>query len=48
LAAIRSDLRPHAREVAQLAALTGLAAARPPEEALPVYLRDQVATPMQR
>jgi tRNA threonylcarbamoyladenosine biosynthesis protein TsaB len=47
-AAIRSDLRPHAREIAQLAAGAGLAAARPPDEALPVYLRDNVATPAQR
>jgi tRNA threonylcarbamoyladenosine biosynthesis protein TsaB len=48
LALIRSDLRPHAREVAQLAARAGLAAARPPEDALPVYLRDDVATPAAR
>jgi tRNA threonylcarbamoyladenosine biosynthesis protein TsaB len=48
LAMIRSDLRPHARDVAQLAAREGLAAARPPEDALPVYLRDDVATPARR
>jgi tRNA threonylcarbamoyladenosine biosynthesis protein TsaB len=37
-------LRPHAREIAELAASEGLAAAVPPELGLPVYLRDDVAT----
>lgn len=36
-------LRPHAREIALLAAQDGLAAAVAPEAAQPVYLRDQVA-----
>ena len=34
---------PHAREIAQLAAHDGLARAVPAEQALPVYLRDNVA-----
>jgi tRNA threonylcarbamoyladenosine biosynthesis protein TsaB len=37
-------LRPHALEIAELAAAEGLARAVPPEQALPVYLRDEVAT----
>jgi hypothetical protein len=45
LAAIRAEARVHASDVARLAAYTGLAAAGPPEAALPVYLRDDVATP---
>jgi tRNA threonylcarbamoyladenosine biosynthesis protein TsaB len=36
-------LRPRALEIAELAAAAGLAAAVPPEQALPVYLRDDVA-----
>jgi tRNA threonylcarbamoyladenosine biosynthesis protein TsaB len=38
------ELRPHALEIAELAAAEGLANAVPPEQALPVYLRDEVAT----
>jgi len=38
------QLRPRAREIAALAAADGLGAAVPPEQALPVYLRDNVAT----
>jgi len=43
--AVRSTALPHAREIAQLAAVE-LRAGRgePPERAQPVYLRDQVAT----
>jgi tRNA threonylcarbamoyladenosine biosynthesis protein TsaB len=43
LTATLPHLQPRAREVAWLAAQEGLAAAVPPEQALPVYLRDQVA-----
>ena len=43
LAPISPGLEPHAREIALLAAHTGLAAARPPAEAQPVYLRNDVA-----
>jgi tRNA threonylcarbamoyladenosine biosynthesis protein TsaB len=39
-----SGFRPHALEIAELAAAEGLAAALPPELGLPVYLRDEVAT----
>ena len=42
---IRGELRPRALEVAQLAALEGLARAVAPEVAVPVYLRDTVAAP---
>ncbi|HXN09823.1 MAG TPA: hypothetical protein VN859_01165, partial [Steroidobacteraceae bacterium] len=38
------SLRPHAREIAALAAAVGLAHAVSAEQALPVYLRDEVAT----
>lgn len=38
------QLRPRAREIAQLAAHQGLAAALAPDQALPKYLRDNVAT----
>jgi tRNA threonylcarbamoyladenosine biosynthesis protein TsaB len=34
---------PHARDIARLAALAGLAAAIAPDQAMPVYLRDDVA-----
>jgi tRNA threonylcarbamoyladenosine biosynthesis protein TsaB len=37
-------LRPHAVEIAELAAAAGLTSAMPPEQGLPVYLRDEVAT----
>lgn len=40
---ILGELLPHAREVALLAAHAGLAAALPPGEAQPVYLRNDVA-----
>ena len=36
---------PHAREVARLAAHDGLGRAVPAEQALPVYVRNRVATP---
>jgi len=39
------EVRAHAREIALLALVDGLAAAVAPEAAEPVYLRDQVATP---
>lgn len=39
------ECAPRARDIAQLAALDGLAAAIPPERAQPVYLRDNVASP---
>jgi tRNA threonylcarbamoyladenosine biosynthesis protein TsaB len=45
LAPIWGQLRPRALEVAQLAALDGLAAAVAPDAAEPVYLRNDVATP---
>jgi tRNA threonylcarbamoyladenosine biosynthesis protein TsaB len=38
-----AQLAPHAREIARLAAHDGLALAVPAEQALPVYLRDNVA-----
>ncbi len=44
LAEVRPELRPHAREIAELAAHDGLSAAIAPERALPVYLRDRVTT----
>lgn len=37
------EARPHAREIAQLAAHDGLRAAVPPEQAWPVYVRNNVA-----
>jgi tRNA threonylcarbamoyladenosine biosynthesis protein TsaB len=45
LSAVFPDLRPRAREIALLAAQAGLASALPPEQAQPVYLRDDVAQP---
>jgi tRNA threonylcarbamoyladenosine biosynthesis protein TsaB len=45
LHALLPTLRPHAREVALLAAEQGLSAAVPPAEAQPVYLRDRVTSP---
>lgn len=44
LAPVWGELRPRAIEVAQLAAEDGLASAVPPDQAQPVYLRDEVAT----
>jgi tRNA threonylcarbamoyladenosine biosynthesis protein TsaB len=38
------ELRPHAREIAELAAQKGLAAAVPAAQAQPVYLRDRVTS----
>jgi tRNA threonylcarbamoyladenosine biosynthesis protein TsaB len=43
LDSVRADLHPRAQEIALLAAHDGLAAAVPPERALPVYVRDNVA-----
>jgi tRNA threonylcarbamoyladenosine biosynthesis protein TsaB len=43
LRAVAADLRPRAIEIALLAAQDGLANAVLPEQALPVYLRDEVA-----
>lgn len=43
LARVAADIRPRAREIALLAAHDGLGAALPPEQALPVYLRNDVA-----
>jgi len=40
---LMTALAPHAREIVQLAAHAGLGAARPPAEAQPVYLRNNVA-----
>lgn len=40
---ILADLFPHAREIAALAAHEGLSSALPPEQALPVYVRNDVA-----
>ena len=42
--AVLPRLQPRAQEIARLAARDGLAAAVPAEQALPVYLRDRVAT----
>ncbi len=39
------ELRPHAREIAGLAAKMGLSAVVPPAQAQPVYLRDRVTSP---
>ncbi len=44
LTAVRSELRPHAREIAALAAAAGLAAAVPAAQAQPVYLRERVTS----
>ena len=43
LAPVFADLRPRAREIAELAAQDGLSCAVAPEAAQPVYLRDEVA-----
>ena len=43
LETVRADLYPRAREIANLAARDGLGAALPAEQALPVYVRDNVA-----
>jgi len=43
LQAVYGSLRPRALDIAQLAAAEGLQCAVSPEEALPVYLRDEVA-----
>jgi tRNA threonylcarbamoyladenosine biosynthesis protein TsaB len=43
LAAFEPQLLPRAREIARLAAHDGLAHAVPPDQAVPVYLRDNVA-----
>lgn len=49
LSGIASQLRPRAQEIAQLAAMDGRAAAIAPEDAQPVYLRDEVVfVPNQR
>jgi tRNA threonylcarbamoyladenosine biosynthesis protein TsaB len=40
---IGEGISPRAQEIAQLAAADGLSTAVPPEQALPVYLRDEVA-----
>jgi tRNA threonylcarbamoyladenosine biosynthesis protein TsaB len=45
LSGVFPDLRPRAREIAWLAARDGLASAIPPDQAQPVYLRDDVAQP---
>jgi tRNA threonylcarbamoyladenosine biosynthesis protein TsaB len=45
LAAFWPQLLPRAREIARLAAHDGLARAVPPEQAVPVYVRDNVAVP---
>jgi tRNA threonylcarbamoyladenosine biosynthesis protein TsaB len=41
---VRDDLHPRAQEIALLAAHDGLELALPPEQALPAYVRDNVAT----
>ena len=43
LAPVRADFQPHAREIAMLAAHDGLRLAVPPEQAVPVYVRNAVA-----
>ena len=43
LSPLYAELGPHAREIALLAAHAGLAAALPPEQAQPIYLRNDVA-----
>ena len=45
LGPVRADIHPRAREIALLAARDGLQIAVPPEQALPVYVRDNVAVP---
>jgi tRNA threonylcarbamoyladenosine biosynthesis protein TsaB len=44
LQSVVPELRPHAREIAELAAQSGLAAAVPAAQAQPVYLRDRVTS----
>ena len=44
LESVRADIHPRAQEIALLAAHDGLQAAVPPERALPVYVRDNVAS----
>ena len=41
---MRADIHPGAREIAQLAAHDGLGLAVSAEQALPVYVRDNVVT----
>jgi tRNA threonylcarbamoyladenosine biosynthesis protein TsaB len=41
---VRDDIHPRAQEIAVLAAHDGLKVALPPEQALPAYVRDNVAT----
>jgi tRNA threonylcarbamoyladenosine biosynthesis protein TsaB len=48
LAPLFGHLRPRAREIAELAAIDGIAAAVAPESAQPVYLREDVAAPSPR
>jgi tRNA threonylcarbamoyladenosine biosynthesis protein TsaB len=48
LVSIRADLRPRAQEMAVLAAFDGLERALPPELALPVYVRNNVAVAPER
>jgi tRNA threonylcarbamoyladenosine biosynthesis protein TsaB len=43
LESVHAELHPRAREIALLAAADGLQVAVPPEQALPVYVRDNVA-----
>ncbi|HEY1726704.1 MAG TPA: tRNA (adenosine(37)-N6)-threonylcarbamoyltransferase complex dimerization subunit type 1 TsaB [Steroidobacteraceae bacterium] len=45
LGSVHADLRPRAREIALLAVADGLGSALAPDEAQPVYLRDDVARP---
>ena len=45
LSAVYPELRPRARDIALLAVADGLGRAVAPEQAQPVYLRDQVAQP---
>jgi tRNA threonylcarbamoyladenosine biosynthesis protein TsaB len=45
LSSVQADLRPRAREIALLAVADGLQSAVAPEQAQPVYLRDDVARP---
>jgi tRNA threonylcarbamoyladenosine biosynthesis protein TsaB len=46
LGSVHPELLPHAREIARLAEVERLAGrAVPPEQALPVYVRDDVAQP---
>jgi hypothetical protein len=43
LDSVHAEIHPRAREIAELAAADGLQLALPPELALPVYVRDNVA-----